>query len=68
MKTLSLPKIVSPILERLEAVAPIIAGENGNVQVTIDPVESRGFEYYSGLGLVFFGVSVESLTEAGAIF
>ena len=54
MKTLSLPKIVSPILERLEAVAPIIAGENGNVQVTIDPVESRGFEYYSGLGFSFF--------------
>ena len=54
MKTLSLPKIVSPILERLEAVAPIIAGENDNVQVTIDPVESRGFEYYSGLGFSFF--------------
>ena len=58
MKTLSLPKIVSPILERLEAVAPIIAGENSNVQVTIDPVESRGFEYYTGLGFSFFSRGV----------
>ena len=54
LKALSLPKLVSPILDRLEAVAAFIAKEDDNLQVTIDPVESRGFEYYSGLGFSFF--------------
>ena len=58
MKALSLPKLVSPILDRLEAVAAFIAKEDDNLQITIDPVESRGFEYYSGLGFSFFSQGV----------
>ena len=58
LKALSLPKLVSPILDRLEAVAAFIAKEDDYLQITIDPVESRGFEYYSGLGFSFFSQGV----------
>ena len=54
LKALSLPKLVNPILDRLEVVAAFIAKEDDNLQVTIDPVESRGLKYYSGLGFSFF--------------
>ena len=58
LKALPLPKSINPILDRLEAVAAFIAEEDDNLQVTIDPVESRGFEYYSGLGFSFFSQGV----------
>ncbi|GIR53434.1 MAG: hypothetical protein CM15mP62_09050 [Rhodospirillaceae bacterium] len=68
LKALSLPKLVSPILDRLEAVAAFIAKEDDNLQITIDPVESRGFEYYSGLGFSFSQGVRGNLAEVGANF
>lgn len=54
IKALNLPMEVSSIVERLAAVTTFIAAEDKNIEVTIDPVESRGFEYYTGLGFSFF--------------
>ena len=65
LKALSLPKLVSPILDRLEAVAAFIAKEDDNLQVTIDPVESRGLNIIVDLGSVFFTGCTGELGRGG---
>ncbi len=58
IKSLDLPKVVEPIIDRLERVAPAIGDGESELVVTIDPVESRGFEYYTGLGFSFFSEGI----------
>ena len=58
LRKLKLPIEVIEIVDRLEAVASTIASENLGLEVTIDPVENRGFEYYSGLGFSFFSKGI----------
>jgi ATP phosphoribosyltransferase regulatory subunit len=55
---LELPGAVRPVVERLGAVASLIAAEEPGIGVTIDPVENRGFEYYTGLGFSLFSRGV----------
>jgi ATP phosphoribosyltransferase regulatory subunit len=55
---LVLPDPVRAIVERLNAVAARIAAEETAIEVTIDPVENRGFEYYTGLGFSLFSRGV----------
>ncbi len=56
--TLALPAQVRGIVERLNAVAARVAAEDTAIEVTIDPVENRGFEYYTGLGFSLFARGV----------
>jgi ATP phosphoribosyltransferase regulatory subunit len=58
LRRLNLPLEVVEIIDRLEAVASTIASESLGLEVTIDPVENRGFEYYSGLGFSFFSKGI----------
>jgi ATP phosphoribosyltransferase regulatory subunit len=58
LKNLTLPGSVHAIVERLDAVASLVASEEPNLEVTIDPVENRGFEYYTGLGFSLFSRGV----------
>jgi ATP phosphoribosyltransferase regulatory subunit len=58
LKSLSLPNKVRAAVERLEAVASLVAAEEPGLEVTIDPVENRGFEYYTGLGFSLFSRGV----------
>jgi ATP phosphoribosyltransferase regulatory subunit len=55
---LALPAAVRPIVARLEAVAALVGAEEPALEVTIDPVENRGFEYYTGLGFSLFSRGV----------
>ena len=55
---LALPAAVRPIVARLEAVTSLVAAEEPALEVTIDPVENRGFEYYTGLGFSLFSRGV----------
>ena len=55
---LSLPRSVQDIVDRLIAVAARVAAEEPKLSVTIDPVENRGFEYYTGLGFSLFSRGV----------
>ena len=54
LRELTLPIGVIEIIDRLENVASLISSENDIAEVTIDPIENRGFEYYSGIGFSFF--------------
>ena len=58
LKGLSLPAAVHATVERLEAVSSLVAAEEPSLEVTIDPVENRGFEYYTGLGFSLFSRGV----------
>ncbi|MDG2286699.1 MAG: ATP phosphoribosyltransferase regulatory subunit [Alphaproteobacteria bacterium] len=58
LAALDLPDVVRPIVERLEAVAALVADEEPTLKVTIDPLENRGFEYYTGLGFSLFSRGV----------
>lgn len=51
---LDLPAEAVPLRDRLAAVAALIARDCPGVTLTIDPVESRGFEYHTGVAFAFF--------------
>ena len=54
LRELRLPIEVIEIIDRLEDVASLISSESNLAEVTIDPIENRGFEYYNGIGFSFF--------------
>ena len=56
LRELTLPIGVIEIIDRLENVASLISSESDIAEVTIDPIENRGFEYYSGIGFSFFSI------------
>jgi len=58
MKALKLPEAANSIVDRLDTVAMSIAAEDKNIKITLDPVERRGFEYYTGIGFSFFSNGV----------
>ena len=58
MTALSLFSFFAPLRPPRPLLQKFIAKEDDNLQITIDPVESRGFEYYSGLGFSFFSQGV----------
>lgn len=51
---LSLPVAPAGELARLRAVAKGLARRIPDLDITIDPVENRGFEYHTGVGFTFF--------------
>ena len=58
LRKLTLPVEAIKIIERLETAASLISSKSQTLEVTIDPVENRGFEYYNGLGFSFFSRGV----------
>ena len=51
---LSLPTGPAGELDRLRAVAEGLARRIPDLDITVDPVENRGFEYHTGVGFSFF--------------
>jgi ATP phosphoribosyltransferase regulatory subunit len=58
LTTLDLPASVTPLRDRLHAIVQGLAAEVPGIGLTIDPVEHRGFEYYSGVGFSLFATGV----------
>jgi len=50
---------------RLSEVVSILAQEAPDLDVTVDPVENRGFEYHSGLSFTFFARGVRGELGCG---
>lgn len=59
---LALPTAAASELERLKVVVTGLGNYVSDLQITVDPVENRGFEYHTGVGFTFF-----SLGERGEI-
>jgi ATP phosphoribosyltransferase regulatory subunit len=51
-KAKKLVKEISSICDKLKIIHP-------NVKITIDPIENRGFNYYSGIGFAIFSTNIK---------
>jgi ATP phosphoribosyltransferase regulatory subunit len=57
LMTLPMPQAAADECKRLERVAAVLADAVPGLVLTVDPVESRGFEYHSGLAFTLFSRS-----------
>lgn len=62
---LSLPAVPAEELERLKAVVDGLERRMPDLDITIDPVENRGFEYHTGVGFTFFASGERGELGAG---
>ncbi|MGB0630795.1 MAG: ATP phosphoribosyltransferase regulatory subunit [Alphaproteobacteria bacterium] len=51
---LSLPSVPAGELDRLKSVVEGLGRRLPDLDITVDPVENRGFEYHTGVGFTFF--------------
>lgn len=58
LQTIELPEEARAAIERVAAIAETIAAVEPDLAMTIDPVENRGFEYYTGFGFSLFSKGV----------
>jgi ATP phosphoribosyltransferase regulatory subunit len=58
LKNVTLPDAARAAIERVGAIAESIAAVEPDLAMTIDPVENRGFEYYTGYGFSIFSRGV----------
>lgn len=63
LRGLDLPAEARAALDRLTAVADLIAAAEPGLRLTLDPVENRGFEYHTGIAFSLFARGVRG--EAG---
>ncbi len=61
LQSAALPQIARGEIDRLSEIFGLVSDRTPETQLTIDPVEYRGFEYHTGLGFTIFsqGLSFE---------
>lgn len=65
LEAASLPAGTADDRGRIRLVAETLAQEAPDLDVTVDPVENRGFEYHSGLSFTFFARGVRGELACG---
>jgi ATP phosphoribosyltransferase regulatory subunit len=65
LRTLDLPEAARAEAERLDEVAARVVEANGDLPLTIDPVENRGFEYHTGVSFTLFATGVRGELGSG---
>jgi ATP phosphoribosyltransferase regulatory subunit len=65
LEAASLPPGPAAERARLIAVADVLRREAPDLDITVDPVENRGFEYHSGLSFTFFARGVRGELGCG---
>lgn len=60
LKTLELKGSAGQLVARLGRLVDLISTELPNLQITVDPCESHGFEYKSGIGFALFAKGNQS--------
>ncbi|MEQ8335525.1 ATP phosphoribosyltransferase regulatory subunit [Nisaea sp.] len=55
---IGLPEAARAAIDRVAAIAESVAAIDPDLAMTIDPVENRGFEYYTGFGFSLFARGV----------
>jgi ATP phosphoribosyltransferase regulatory subunit len=58
LKKINLPKEAMPELKKLSDIILCLKERSPNLTITIDPVETRGHEYHSGVTFTFFAKNV----------
>lgn len=65
LESVTLPPGPASERARLIAVAAVLRREAPDLDITVDPVENRGFEYHSGLSFTFFARGVRGELGCG---
>lgn len=60
LRAIALPEAAAAARDRLSAVVALVRQAAPASTVTIDPLERRGFEYHTGLGLTLFAAGVHA--------
>ena len=58
LQALELPEVAAAEVDRLEAVFAGVRQAHGDLSLTLDPVEYRGFEYHTGVSFTVFAAGV----------
>ena len=59
LSKIDLPVKANKLIKKLIKICAGIRKTNNDIQITIDPVENRGFGYYSGIGFAIFSSSIK---------
>jgi ATP phosphoribosyltransferase regulatory subunit len=65
LASLELPEAARAEADRLDEVAARVLAANPDLQLTIDPVENRGFEYHTGISFTLFAAGVRGELGSG---
>ncbi|UUX49050.1 ATP phosphoribosyltransferase regulatory subunit [Nisaea acidiphila] len=58
LQSVSLPEAARAAIDRIASIAESVSAVEPELAMTIDPVENRGFEYYTGYGFSLFSRGV----------
>jgi ATP phosphoribosyltransferase regulatory subunit len=65
LRALDLPEAARAEADRLDQVTARVVEANPDLQLTIDPVENRGFEYHTGISFTLFAAGVRGELGSG---
>ena len=65
LATLYLPDDARALVDRLTEVVDLVRGAAPDLDLTIDPIESRGFEYHSGISCTLFAMGARGELGSG---
>ncbi|MGE5145342.1 MAG: ATP phosphoribosyltransferase regulatory subunit, partial [Candidatus Eiseniibacteriota bacterium] len=65
LAALDLPEAARAEADRLDEVTQRVLAANSDLQLTIDPVENRGFEYHTGVSFTLFAAGVRGELGSG---
>lgn len=58
LSALHLPDSVKPLVTRLTEIIALVHAHNPDITITIDPTESRGFDYHTGISFTFYARNI----------
>ena len=65
MASLALPDEANALINRLSEVVDLVRADAPTLALTIDPLESRGFAYHTGVSFTLFAVSARGEVGSG---
>ena len=59
LSKIDLPKKAKILIEEISLICSAIKKIHKDIKITIDPIENRGFNYYSGIGFAIFSSNIK---------
>ena len=59
LSNIDLPNEAKKLINKISLICNAIKKLHKNVKITIDPIENRGFNYYSGIGFAIFSSNIK---------
>ena len=59
LSNINLPNKAKKLIQEISLICNAIKQLHKNIKITIDPIENRGFNYYSGIGFAIFSSNIQ---------